>query len=101
MLVHLLVGHREESYPGQYAPEFLEVADEYTMEENPQWLQDKYDEYKKDTSFASLTIVTTTLKTDQIMAALYPENKVENTGVAKDNTPDWEAIGFMPTVPGE
>lgn len=38
MRVYVLFGQRVETYDGQYAPEALDVIDEYTVEDNPQYM---------------------------------------------------------------
>jgi hypothetical protein len=57
MILFVIFGQRKETYPGQYAPEALEVMDEYGMEDNPEWLEGKLDEHKKDTSFVNVEII--------------------------------------------
>lgn len=57
MILYILFGQRKERYEGEYAPEALEVCDEYTMDENPAWLGEKKAEYEKDSSFVALEVV--------------------------------------------
>ena len=63
MKIHILFGLRKQSYPGQYAPEALEVMDEYAMDDNLDYLKDKSEEYKKSDEFQSLRIFE--IKVDQ------------------------------------
>lgn len=39
--LHVYFIQRKESYPGQYAPEAMAIADEYTMDENPEYLEEQ------------------------------------------------------------
>lgn len=57
MKLHILFGQRKEDYPGQYAPEALEVMDEYGYDENGEWLQNKLEEYWGHNEFVSLKII--------------------------------------------
>lgn len=70
MKLHILVGQRHCSHPGQYAPEALAVADEYTMEEDPKWLEEIKMENLEE--FDALTIMIFSVKDEFITAALYP-----------------------------
>lgn len=57
MFLYVLFGQRKENYPGQYAPEALEVMDEYAYHENGEWLQEKLLEGEKTGEFAALKIM--------------------------------------------
>jgi hypothetical protein len=39
--VHLIVGQRICSYPGEYAPEVIASADEFANDDNPDYLADE------------------------------------------------------------
>lgn len=56
MKLYIIFGQRIERYPGQYAPEALEVMDEYGMEENGEWLQKKLEEHRKNADFVKVDI---------------------------------------------
>lgn len=56
MNLYIIFGQRIERYPGEYAPEALEVMDEYGMEENGQWLEEKLEEHRKNTDFLGVSI---------------------------------------------
>jgi len=47
MTIFVLFGQRKEDYPGQFAPEALEVISCYGHEENPEFLEEKLAEYTK------------------------------------------------------
>ena len=72
MKFHILIGQRKCSYPGQYAPEALEVADEYTMDENPEWMGEKREEFGMTDEFDALTVMVVFVHDDFVTEALYP-----------------------------
>ena len=41
MKLYVVFAQREERYPGQYAPEAIAVADEYTNEDNPEYIKNE------------------------------------------------------------
>ena len=57
MKIYVLFGQRKEDYPGQYAPEALDVMDEFGWDENSEYLLDKLDERSKDPEWIGLEIV--------------------------------------------
>jgi len=57
MSVYILFGQRICDYPGQYAPEALEVMDEFAYDENGVWLHDKLEAAEKTKEFEALRIV--------------------------------------------
>lgn len=56
MRVHILFGQRKERYAGEYAPEALVVADEFTMDENPEWMEEQVKEHEKNTDYVALRV---------------------------------------------
>lgn len=57
MNLYVLFGQRKEGYTEQYAPEALEVMDEFAYDENGQWLEDKLKEHEATKEFLALKIV--------------------------------------------
>jgi len=57
MNVYILFGQRKCAYPGQLAPEALEVMDEFAYDENGDWLRDKLKEAEKTNEFEALRIL--------------------------------------------
>ena len=58
MRVFILFGQRKCAYPGQYAPEALEIMDEYAHEDgNPEWLHEKLAEYENTGEFDGVRII--------------------------------------------
>ena len=76
MIFHILVGQRKCSYPGQYAPEALEVMDANGMSDNPDWLIDKQSEYESSDEFKTLKIVKVFVHQDYIDEILFPPDPI-------------------------
>lgn len=57
MDLYVIFAQRKCDYEGQYALEALAVADEYTMDENPDYILEKLQEYKKSDEFEEVKIV--------------------------------------------
>ena len=70
--LHIIFGQRKESYPGEHAPEALDIADECTMDENPEWLLERQGYHQKDPSFESVKIVKIVVPLESIMSILRP-----------------------------
>lgn len=56
MVVYILFGQRKESYEGQHAPEALSVMDEYSYDENPNYMTAQKEEADKSDEFVSTDI---------------------------------------------
>jgi len=76
MIFHILIGQRKCSYPGQYAPEALEIADEYTTSDNPGWMIEKNEYYDRSKEFDALAIIVVHVPGNDIKRALYPKPSV-------------------------
>jgi hypothetical protein len=57
MSVYILFGQRVCRYPGEYAPEALEVMDEFAYGENAEWLHEKLEAAEKTNEFEALRII--------------------------------------------
>lgn len=57
MKIYVLFGQRKEDYPEQCAPEALEVMDEFSYNENGEWLHEKQQEHEKNPDLVALRIV--------------------------------------------
>lgn len=77
MILKVLFGQRIESYAGEYGSEALEIIDEYTEEENPDFLTNKLKEYQKQDIFESLAIVEIEVDENKINSFLRPINKIK------------------------
>lgn len=66
MNLYVIFAQRHEDYPGQHAPEALEVMDEFGYEENPEWLHEKLAEHQKNNELDSVAIFQVHLKWDAI-----------------------------------
>jgi len=81
MKLHILFGQRKCSYDGEYAPEALDVADEYAMEDNPEWLPGKRVEYDKQGDFESVAVLIVKVPNGAIDGALSPKVHEANAEV--------------------
>lgn len=79
MTFKILVGQRKESYPGEHAPEPLEVISNFGDEENPSFLLDKFDEYKRAREWENLAIVDVQVRMMDLMRILRPDKIVKGT----------------------
>lgn len=73
MKLHVIFGQRKCRYDGEYAPEALDVADEYTMDENPAWLEGRLKEHRKNDSFQSVDVLIVRVPRKAIDDALQPK----------------------------
>lgn len=74
MLIHLLTIKRVESYKDQYAAEVVEVMDEYSYEENPDWFRQKKDEWEGYDDVTRVAHVTLEVPYNVFDRALFPED---------------------------
>ncbi len=72
MKLHIIFGQRKCRYAGEYAPEALDIADEYTMEENPDWLSGKLKEHRDSGDFASVEVLIVRVPDKAVDDALAP-----------------------------
>jgi hypothetical protein len=73
MKVYVLMGHRKEQHPGQYAPEVLAAIDEIGNEDNPDYLIQEKKKYDDSNEFDALTVICLKVSNDAIDKALYPD----------------------------
>lgn len=78
MKLYVLFAQRKCSYPGEFAPEALEVMDEFGYDVNGQWLHEKLEKYKKeDSTIERIEIVTIEVDSDKINNILNPKHLVK------------------------
>ena len=73
MKIFVLFGQRIESYPGQYSPEALAVADEICYSDNPDYLLGELEKYEKSDDFTSLKIVPIDISSQKLHEILHPK----------------------------
>lgn len=82
MFVKIVFGQRKEGYPGEFAPEALAIIDEYSDADNPNWINEQLEVYKKDKSFLNVRIMNVKVNQDEIRNFLthqpYLDGKVQN-----------------------
>lgn len=57
MKIYVIFAQRKCRYSGEYAPEALDVISEFGMDENPDYLENKKDEYIRSKEFVSVAII--------------------------------------------
>lgn len=74
----ILALHRIESYPGESLPELLVIADQSTLEENPEWFDGEVKKVKESvgSDAAAWAVLDIELDEAAVMAALYPRHVV-------------------------
>ena len=75
MILHILMGQRKESYPGEYAPEALAVMTEYGQDENPEYMAEEKKKYRDSGEFESIAVIDFDTSDKAIMAVLRPSSK--------------------------
>jgi hypothetical protein len=78
MILNILFGQRKCRYSGEFAPEALEVADEFTMEENPEWIKNLKDRKKESGVFESIEILVVRVDDKAIDKCLFPDQVIVN-----------------------
>lgn len=73
MKVYILFGQRPCRYEGEYAPEALAVADEWTEEDNPGYMREQLATEQAKGDFAHLQIVQIALDGAKLMEVLTPK----------------------------
>lgn len=76
MILKVIFGQRKERYEGEFAPEALEAMTEFGYEENPDWLNDKLENAKKELKedFERIEIVDVEVSMKAIQAILRPNS---------------------------
>jgi hypothetical protein len=83
MKIICLFGQREESYPGQYAPELLDAIDDIGDMDNADYLNEAEEKYKGYGEFTILKRITVLIPEEEFKAAFYPKD-VEIKGKIDD-----------------
>lgn len=75
MNIYVLFGHRKEKYEGEFAPEALAVASQFTMEENPEFMRCRVERHRDSKEFAGLEVVKIAISCEDVMQQLYPKQQ--------------------------
>lgn len=75
MKLYVLFAQRKQRYNGQYGIETLAITDEYSSEDNPEWIHDTKAENEATGDFESLAVVTLEVSEAEIRKRLRPEDK--------------------------
>jgi hypothetical protein len=85
MILHILMGQRTESYPGQYAPEALAIIDEHGHSDNPEYMAGEKAKFLASNEFESLAVIDLDVSASAISSHLRPKhNAVAATIVGSD-----------------
>lgn len=57
MKLYCVFAQRRMRYEGEYAPELVAAADEYTQDENPEYLQREFERAEASGEFTAVTMV--------------------------------------------
>jgi hypothetical protein len=82
--IYVIFAQRIESYEGQYAPEALEVMDEYGYDENAEWLESRLEPIKKQGDIVNAKIFKVDLgpgSTEAIRKSLLDHPEIVAIGV--------------------
>lgn len=71
----ILFAQRKENYPGEYAPEALEIVTEYDYDENPDFINCKAIDAGKNPEFESAEIIRVQVDIEAIMRRLRPSEE--------------------------
>lgn len=83
MKLHIIFGQRKCSYDGEFAPEALDIADEFTVDQNPVWLDLRLSEHRKDASFSAVEVLIVRVPSKAVIELLAPKApEVEGTVTA-------------------
>lgn len=76
MILKVIAGQRKCSYPGEHAPEIFECMTEFQYDENPEWLNNKFEEARVEVGkhFVSLKIIDINVSQEAIERILKPES---------------------------
>jgi hypothetical protein len=77
MLLKVIFGQRKERYEGEHAPEALDVMDEYSYEENPDWLNQKLETHRLNTDFERFEIIEIEVSIVDILNILRPNTNIQ------------------------
>ena len=78
MIFNIMIGQRKCSYPGEYAPEALEVMDDDAIGDNEVYMIEKLKHYTESQEFNSIVTIRVNIPDGDIDAALFPKSKIFN-----------------------
>lgn len=77
MTVHVIFGQRKCSYPGEYAPEVIDAATQWQLEDNTEWPTTRAKEAEATGDFSTVRVLDLEVDQDQIAKLLNENPKVE------------------------
>lgn len=76
MKIHVIFGQRHCRYEGEYAPEALEIIDEYGNDDNPGFLIDALAKHRKSNEFSAVEVVNVEVDEEKIHKILNPSHDI-------------------------
>ncbi|WP_019022994.1 MULTISPECIES: hypothetical protein [unclassified Thioalkalivibrio] len=73
MKIYVLLAQRKESYEGEYGPEALGAMTEYEYDINPEFLEERRNEYSRNREFSAVRIVALDIPEGEVERRLMPE----------------------------
>lgn len=73
MKVYILFGQRPCRYEGEYAPEAIAIADEWTEEDNPDYMREQLATNQASGEFSHLRVIEVALDGTKLMEVLCPK----------------------------
>lgn len=84
MILKVIFGQRKERYEGERAPEALDVMDEFSYEENPDWIHKRLQTHRVNPDFERFEIIDIEVPMRDILNILRPSIKVQGKVVPPD-----------------
>lgn len=87
MKIYVLVAQRNQRYEGQYGFEALECMSEYEMDDNPEYMDEKRNEYLTSCEFESVALASLEVSEQALKQLLFPARRsipAEVEGASED-----------------
>jgi hypothetical protein len=79
MILYILFIQRKERYQGEYGIEAVEIMDEYSYVDNPDYLDEKLKEYRNQKDIDETKIIEIAIDENEIQKILYPTKIIKGT----------------------
>lgn len=73
MIVKILFGQMQNTYPDEYAPEALAIISEYDDNDNSEYMEKEYEKYASSKDYIKLAIVDVEINDEKLDKILSPE----------------------------
>jgi hypothetical protein len=79
MILYILFIQRKERYQGEYGIEAVDIMDEYSYADNPDYLDEKLKEYRDQKDIDEAKIISISVNENEIQKILYPTKIIKGT----------------------